>query len=384
MVATQEELDWVCYRLYGLLNEDLSLPLEHVPTLAKGERAFEIALARRMAAGETSSTWFERHGSTPITELPDHWPDAYRQLVERRLQLIEADPAIELMERPEHKRRWNWSSYDNLAVDAQERWLLDRFESYLVVTSPDNPQPTTVARLADRLHADDDARQVADDLAGVGADLTKLVDRLVRSAGVSYLAAHRFKPSGLRKRAVWERTWELQRAEDAIDARAELPANHDDHLDASEVAGAKRDARVDRIAPPPPYARGDFRDATTWTLRGKLDMPKERFVLYPQTRLGADASLVVGWAGWDHLQEARALAAIYTARQQDGAEPAELGRLLAGLWELVPWLKQWHDEPDPTYGERMGQFFAAYVQTETDSLGLTLDDLVGERPLQID
>ncbi len=54
-------------------------PRTRCSTFAKGERAFEIALARKMASGETDSTWFERHGSTPITELPAHWPDWYRR-----------------------------------------------------------------------------------------------------------------------------------------------------------------------------------------------------------------------------------------------------------------------------------------------------------------
>ncbi len=72
MVALQEEPDWRGYRLYGLVDEDLTFDLERVPTLRTAERAFEIALARRMAAGEVTTTWFERHGSTPITELPAH------------------------------------------------------------------------------------------------------------------------------------------------------------------------------------------------------------------------------------------------------------------------------------------------------------------------
>ncbi len=38
------------------------------------KRTFEIALARRAAAGEEGTAWFDRHGSTPISELPDHWP----------------------------------------------------------------------------------------------------------------------------------------------------------------------------------------------------------------------------------------------------------------------------------------------------------------------
>jgi hypothetical protein len=384
MVALQEELDWECYRLYGLLDEDLTFPTEELPPIRKGERAFEIALARQVAAGETTTTWFERHGSTPITDVPAHWPEAYRQLVERRLELIEADRAIKLLERPEYKRRWNWDAYDDLAEDAQEQWLLDRLEGWASAADGDDPQPTTVARLADRLSADAESRQVAQDLAGVGADLVKLVDRLVRSAGVPYLAAYRLKPSGLRKRAAWERTWELQRAEDTIDVRTSLPGGHPQHLTEAEAKIARKEAGVDRIAVPPRYTTSDYRDTTTWRLRGRLDVPKERFVLYLDTRIGADATLVVGWAGWDHLEQARALAGLYTARSRDGAERGERARLLAGIAELVPWLKQWHDEPDPVYGERMGQTFDGFVTAECAALGLTRDDLTGDAPLTLD
>src|SRR5690606_276016 len=38
MVAVQEELDWRCLHLYGITDEDLSLPPEGPPPLAKGER----------------------------------------------------------------------------------------------------------------------------------------------------------------------------------------------------------------------------------------------------------------------------------------------------------------------------------------------------------
>jgi hypothetical protein len=335
-------------------------------------------------AGEATTSWFERHGSTPITDVPGHWPEGYRQLVERRLELIEADRAIKLLERPEYKRRWNWDAYDELAEDAQEQWLLDRLEGWASAGDGEDPQPTTVARLADRLAADAEARQVAQDLAGVGADLVKLVDRLVRSAGVPYLAAYRLQPAGLRKRAAWERTWELQRVEDAIDARTSLPDDHPQHLSEAEAKVARKEAGVERIPVPPKYSSSDYRDTTTWRLRGKLDVPKERFVLYLDTRIGADATLVVGWAGWDHLEQARALAGLYTARSRDGAERGERARLLAGIAELVPWLKQWHDEPDPVYGERMGQTFDGFVTAECAAFGLTRDDLAGETPLTLD
>ena len=94
MIALQEELDWQCYRLYGLLSDDLRYTGDDLPELALGQRAFEIVMARQMAKGELETAWFERHGSTPITEIPTHWPAAYRKLVERRIKLIETNKEI--------------------------------------------------------------------------------------------------------------------------------------------------------------------------------------------------------------------------------------------------------------------------------------------------
>ena len=83
MIALQEELDWEVYWLYGLLTDHeasgLQAEPDSVPELKLGERAFEIVLARKMAAGEVETQWFARHGSTPITEIPAHWPEAYRR-----------------------------------------------------------------------------------------------------------------------------------------------------------------------------------------------------------------------------------------------------------------------------------------------------------------
>lgn len=130
MIALQEELDWECYRLYGLIEEDLTFPADQVPGIQLGERAFEIVLARRMAVGEEKTEWFSRHGSTPITDIPTHWPKAYRKLVERRIQVIEENPNIRLIERPEYKRRWNVEPWDQQLERALRDWILLRLESY--------------------------------------------------------------------------------------------------------------------------------------------------------------------------------------------------------------------------------------------------------------
>ena len=97
MIALQEELDWRCYKLYGITDEDLCYrDLEgnqfEPPGIDLGQRAFEIVMARQMAAGQLETTWFERHRSKPITELPDHWPDEYKRLVERRIAADREQP----------------------------------------------------------------------------------------------------------------------------------------------------------------------------------------------------------------------------------------------------------------------------------------------------
>ena len=376
MVALQEELDWECYRLYGILDEDLTVPTDELPELEKGQRAFEIVLARRVAAGEVETTWFARHGSTPTTELPDHWPDAYRQVVERRIALIDQDRVLGLLERPEYKRRWYWDSFAELTKQGLRTWLLDRLEAPELW---DSPQLSTAARLADRVRAETEFLEVARLYAGSkDVDLAAVVEELALGEAVPYLAALRLKPAGMRKRKVWEQVWDLQRREDAIDARTELPDDHPDHLDAAAAEVEKKD--LGKIPVPPKYASGDFTKTVYWRLRGKLDVPKERFVLYPGTRLGSDTTPVLGWAGWDHLQQARALAAHYNARRAEGAESDELVPLLAGIAELVPWLKQWHNEVDPEFGQRMGDFFDGFVDTQARDVGVTRDDLAAWEP----
>src|SRR5690606_32162314 len=112
---------------YGLAESNVAHG-RNAPPVRLGERAFEIVLARRMAAGELDTTWFERHGSTPITEMPAHWPDDYRRLVERRIELIETDRNIGLIEQPEYKRRWNTEPWDAQRERALRESLLDRLE----------------------------------------------------------------------------------------------------------------------------------------------------------------------------------------------------------------------------------------------------------------
>ena len=378
MIALQEELDFHCYKLYGLLDEEAEHPAP--PEVDLGERAFEIVMARRMADGELETTWFARHGSTPVTEIPARWPADYRALVERRIALIAENRWIELVERPEYKRRWQWddqgfdAGWHKREQAALKEWLLDRLEDPRHWSG--DPALVSVVRLADRARGDADFMAVAELYTGrPDFDAAALVAELVAAESVPFLPVLRYTDEGLRKRRDWEATWDLQRREDAIDARAELPDGHPDRLSA-EDAKALKAREVGDIPVPPKYKRTDFRSGDFWRLRGGLDVPKERFVSYPGAERDSDGSLVVAWAGYDPLQQATALAShYYDMKENEGWGTERLIPLLAGVWELVPWLVQWHNEYNPDFGVGLGDYYRSFVEDEARALGLTADDL---------
>ena len=69
MIALQEELDWQCYQLYGLLTERPSLHRAiDLPELDSWPAGLRDRHGPADGQGELQTTWFERHGSTPITE----------------------------------------------------------------------------------------------------------------------------------------------------------------------------------------------------------------------------------------------------------------------------------------------------------------------------
>ena len=102
---------------------------------------------------------------------------------------------------------------------------------------------------------------------------------------------------------------------------------------------------------------------------------------FPQCHRDTDGSPVVTWAGYDHLARAQAIAACYIERKEtDGWPPERLKPLLAGLAELLPWLRQWHNVYDPQTGLRMGDYFAEFVRDEARDLGTTEADLAAWVP----
>ncbi|WP_405893484.1 BREX-2 system adenine-specific DNA-methyltransferase PglX [Streptomyces sp. NBC_01527] len=388
MILLQEELDWFVYGSYGLLSPaevarttlpgdpaadlakfaDLTAALTDAPSdLVLGQRAFEIALARRVRDEGDETAWFDRHGSEPAYEIPDIWPETYKKIVQARLDLIEANKDIRLLERPEYKRRWQLVEWAKREATAVRSWLLDAAEReelwFEERNGYDAPRALTVNQLADALRGDVDVQAVAalyaaDHLGDRDASLAAVLKATVEAEHVPYLAALRYKDSGLRKREQWEQVWRLQREED-------------------------RTGEHKGIKPPPKYSGADFLKHSYWSNRGKLDVPKERFVSYPGASTDTDPSLLLGWAGWNHREQAEALVNLVQDRDSQDGWPVEDPRyvpLLAGLRELMPWVEQWYDAHDEEWDGNPAEEFRTALETGRADRHLSDADLAAWRP----
>ena len=262
------------------------------------------------------------------------------------------------MERPENKRRWASKPWENRQTEALRAWLLDRLEQRgLWFDLHGRPAPRSVAQLADEVSRDKDLVSVfALWEARPDVPVTQSLVRLLADEAVPYLAAYRYKEAGMRKRADWEATWALQRLED-------------------------QDNRVGPIPVPPKYAPADFRKTSYWQARGKLDVPKERFVLYPDAGRDTDPTPLIGWAGWDHAQQSLALSLVIGMREAEGWADDRLVPLVAGLAELQPWVDQWHGQLDQTYGVSLAAFCREQLTARARQVGLSLDELAAWRPV---
>ncbi|MFC7937614.1 BREX-2 system adenine-specific DNA-methyltransferase PglX [Streptomyces sp. NPDC057387] len=380
MILLQEELDWAIYEAYGLLTAKeaaattlpggpAELTDDDVPQLYLGQRAFEMVLKRQISQGEVESSWFERHRSqdTAVSDVPVEWPESYSRVVRARLDLIAANKHIRLLERPEYKRRWSVEEWDKREAAALRNWLLNAAEREELWFGERGeytaPRTLTVYQLADALRHDEDVQSVAalyaaDHLKKPEASLATVLQAVIESEHVPYLAALRYKESGLRKRAQWERVWDQQREEDRT--------------------GERLDIKV-----PPKYSGADFLRHSYWSNRGKLDVPKERFISYPGASTDSDPSLLLGWAGWNHRDQAEALVNLISDRaEQDGwkREDPRFVPLLAGLLEIMPWVHQWYDEYDEEWGDNPAREFQTALNKGCADRRLSESDLRDWRP----
>ena len=355
MIAEQEELDWAVYRLYGLTDTDMSLPVGTVEGIELGSRPFEIALARRVAAGETTTAWFERHHSTPATEIPESWPEAQRSAAVQRLELMASDKSIKLLEAPEYKRRWSDDLWEDKVHVALADWLLSRLETPELWRRTDGmAQTRTIRELAGQIETDPNLADVLSVLSlwstKRGATTERMLEDLLKNEAVPYAASLRYKGRGVAKRAEWEATWDAQRREDAGEITA------------------------DEVPVPPNYSSTDMYPAV-WKHRGKLDVPKERFISYPGASPEGDTTMLLGWAGWNDLDKALALMSLFYDRADQDADTDTLAAILYGLAEVLPWVRQWHNEIDPASHYRFGDFLTGQLEEATRRLGILIDDL---------
>jgi len=401
MIVLQEELDFTVYAMFGLTDQGTLCDPAQLPAVSidAGDRPFDIVRGKN------------EDGFPVPSSIPPHWPENFRAVWQKRIEGIESSAELRLIEDPHYKRRWigrqglfNQSKKDHELPSACETWLLDRLESYFDFDGRMNDagKPTTqvevalisTAKLADIASRDSAFQTVAELYRGrPDFDVTKLVAELVEAESVPLLPVLRYKPTGLDKRRAWERTWELQRKEDAIDARATLEgigvndggwsAATDDGkapLNKAQAEVLKKE-KIGPIPPPPKYKSADFQKGDFWRLRGGLDVPKERWVIFPHCE-GADGLPLIAWAGYDHLQMTKAIANHYVRvqEQEGGRDDPRLVPLLACLIELLPWLKQWHNEYDADYGVAMGDYYEGFVQDEARLMGRTIEEVRAWQP----
>lgn len=330
LLVLQEDIDWLVYQCFGLF--DGFEPTTSSPSCSRPFEAMREQ-ERQVAASEWGS----------------------------RLIRLRSSAELQVLEAAVFKRLWSGrrgvfghaaKTFDEEVSNAVSSWLQDQVEQQLAGGSVS----CSIRELLDHATASPSAAAV---LRLIGAESSNEAARAALGAleAVPFLAAQRFTAAGIKKHAAWRRVWEAQRQED------------------SGIAGG-------RLAVPPKYATKDFTDQLYWRLRGKLDVPKERFISYPGCESDEDGEPVYGWAGWNHLQRAQALASLYQARKTDeGWQADRLTPMLAGLLELIPWVKQWHNEPDAEFGGlRMGDYFEQFVDGECALWGLTREDLESWRP----
>jgi hypothetical protein len=313
-VALQEELDWTVYVAFRIASDDeLAEPTECEP-LASEHRPFAIRLARAYAAGAATNYWFEAMGVNATTEVPESYSAAIRKRLVRRLESIESNATLGLIESAEYKRKWEPTHWNADVSAAAFAWLATRLESVVAKRDRLISQPQLIAAVQD------DARVLT--VASVyqerrDVDLAGLVAEFLAAESVPSHRFHVYTGAGLAKRAAWEDVWQLQRREDAGEKIAAIPV-------------------------PPEYSQGsrgkstDFLKTDFWHLRGKLDVPKERFIAFTEVPGRSGVETLYGWAGWTAQQRVKAILAIDEELEDASVPLADRIGLLESAWRLLP------------------------------------------------
>ncbi len=116
--------------LTGWRTSELAPPYPEAVAIEPNERAFEIKLARAVAAGETQQAWVAiGTGALRSLTFRSLGRSGYRDLVERRLEAMDVNPSLRLLEQPQYKRRWAGASWETVVASAVREVILDQLEA---------------------------------------------------------------------------------------------------------------------------------------------------------------------------------------------------------------------------------------------------------------
>ena len=343
MIAFQEELDWLTYASYGLIDPVLVAAPDLIEPLAAGHRPFEILFARadEDVDGDEKSAWWSRHSHDRVTEIPPRYSEAMRARIQARMDLIESDAKLQFIEQAAYKRRWQTPDLGEETRIAAELYLLDRLEDLFAPGGPlAKPAPYRLEQIVDVWMQDTRTVAVARLWKGGDLELTVVAEQLLRATSLPDNPYRLYTAEGVRTLDAWKHTWQLQDLEDQgksfIDPDTGKP-----------IIDPDTRKPLESIPVPPKFDRTHFQSADAFSTRGKLNVPRERFILF------ADLTPPrYGWNGWRDTERALAQIAAYELAERDPdhplpppttADPRRCGPTL-GLWESLPDVKRWGDE----------------------------------------
>ena len=292
-------------------------------------------------------------GVAPNQEIPAHYGVRTKKLIEDRIALTENGGALALLECSEYKRKWEPLAFEADLAQAAVSWLASRLED----AAKARRKPHTLSSLTGAVQDESAFLAVASVYQGRrDIDLDGLVADIVNDETVANHPFHIHTQSGLAKREVWETLWTLQRREDLGE-------------------------RVEVIPTPPEYSQGsrgksiDYLKDEYWKLRGKLNVPKERFVAFTEVPGREGASTLYCWAGWTPLQRLRAILSIDEELEDGGVPLTDRIALLDSAWRLLPDVAR----QDAAAASRIKAELQAVVGAEGPSKEM-LDDWRGRFP----
>jgi len=289
MMFIQEEIDWLTYEMFGLIHNSplagnyLSTEEIRIVKLELGQRAFEQI--GNSYKGDWPESWHkgsQGHLPGPAANLPELSKNMSR-LIQDRMEIIKSNKDIALIEDPLYKRRWIPPNYSKEFQDSLEWWVREMAEWELEQAG----QPLHIREWCRRLMQSERIRAALEVYTGTpNYDSVMVIEKIIRREAVPNRPEHYFKQDGLRKLARGEQE----------------------------------------------FTSGDFSDNNVWKVRGKLNIPRERYIAYTDLEPGW-----YGWAGWNAEQRAEALVMLIQEANQQGLSILhhQCG-LMASLRELLP------------------------------------------------